>query len=270
MMDWTGRRISFVVLLLAAVPFPVLADDFWTPPVPFPVASWGGDLSESETGDGLTSVFVTAANEDPETVAEPVEAIRELPCGCQICGGANQPAPGCKTCCHGRLIDWSKYPATIHPMPRPGIFPIPPTGPGYYSAWDQLTGQCRPAQPKSGYAPFAINAWPFFDADWRYVEGIPFEDRTIVEKFKRLHCNDCMMLSIGGEFWTRYSNEPNSRLRNVNNDYTLAHVRQYADLWYSDFLRVYGEYIWADSFGAELPPVPPDVARGDVLNLFVT
>ncbi|WP_197454440.1 alginate export family protein [Stieleria varia] len=154
-------------------------------------------------------------------------------------------------------------------MPRPGIFPVPPKGPGYYSVWDHLTDQCRPAAPKSGYAPFAINAWPFFDADWRYVEGISQQDRTTVEQFKRMHLNDCLMLSVGGEFWIRYSNENNSRLRQDENDYALTHVRQYADLWYSDSLRLFGEFVWADSFGEELPPVPPDVDRGDILNMFV-
>jgi hypothetical protein len=130
-------------------------------------------------------------------------------------------------------------------------------------------GECREAPPKSGYVPFALNGWSFFDADWRYVDAVPYNKRTTVEKFKRLHLNDCLLLSLGGEFWTRYHNEPNSRLRRVNNDYTLAHVRQYADFWYGDSIRLYGEYIWADSFGEELAPLPTEVDRGDILNLFV-
>lgn len=192
-------------------------------------------------------------------------------CNCAACQAAGaKPAVKCETCCHGTLIDWSKYPETIHPMPRPGIFPIPPTqGPGYFSLWDHLSGPCREAPPKSGYAPFAINAWPFFDADWRYVEGIPCEERTLVEKAKRLHLNDCLLLSTGGEFWIRNNYEHNSRLMDVENDFTLSHVRLYGDLWYKDCLRVYGEYVWADSFGEALAPVPPDVDKGDILDLFV-
>lgn len=194
-------------------------------------------------------------------------------CSCPACQGkASTPSPTCtcKTCCHGLLIDWSKYPETIRPMARPGFFPIPPTqGPDYYSAWDEITGQCRNAMPKSGYAPFAINAWPFFDADWRYVDAIPPEDRTLVESLKRMHLTDCLLFSTGGEYWNRYHNEHNSRLTEVDNTYDLNHVRVYGDAWYSDWLRVYGEYVWADSFGEELPPVPPDVDRGDILDLFV-
>jgi hypothetical protein len=155
-------------------------------------------------------------------------------------------------------------------MPRPGIFPIPATqGPAYFSLWDYVTGECREAPPKSGYAPFAINAWPFFDSDWRYVEGVDFQDRTLVEKLKRIHLNDCWLFSTGGEFWIRHMREHNSRLTDTRNTYSADHVRLYGDLWYSDWLRVYGEYVWADSFGESLPPVPPDVDRGDVLDFFV-
>ncbi|MCC9599161.1 alginate export family protein [Stieleria sp. JC731] len=154
-------------------------------------------------------------------------------------------------------------------MPKPGIVPIPPKGPGYYSALDTLMGNRLEKPPKSGYAPFAINAWPFFDADWRYVESVPNCQWTAVERLKRLHLSERLLLSTGGEFWVRYTNETNSRLQAANNDFTLAHVRQYADFWFGESLRVYGEYVWADSFDEELSPVPPDVDRGDILDLFV-
>jgi hypothetical protein len=100
------RRITFVVWLLAAVPIPILADDFWAPPVPSVdgiqsvegVPSSDGVLSEGETEYGLAPVYVTSASEGPENVAEPaaqpVAAIGALPCGCAICGGASHPHPG--------------------------------------------------------------------------------------------------------------------------------------------------------------------------------
>jgi len=212
--------------------------------------------------------FAEDGAEDELVVLEASTSI----CDCAACKAAAQgkQAAGCQTCCHGRTIDWSKYPDTIRPMPRPGIFPIPPNqGPAYFSMWDQLTGQCRQAPPKSGYAPFAINAWPFFDADWRFVESIDPAERTLVEKLKRIHVNDCLMFSTGGEFWSRYENKHNAGLTTAENDYTLDHVRLYGDLWYSDWLRFYGEYVWADSFGEDLPPGGPDVDRGDILDMFV-
>jgi hypothetical protein len=220
---------------------------------------------------------VTPPIEAAEPAGEPLPLVELLPqepggCNCAACqtGAPADPACTCKTCCHGHLIDWAKYPETIHPMPRPGIFALPvATGPGYFSLCDELTGQCRDAPPKSGYVPFAINAWPFFDADWRYVEAIPPAERTFVERLKRMHLNDCTLFSTGGEFWTRYHHEPNSRLTETTNTFRLDHVRIYGDLWYSDWLRVYGEYVWADIFNEELSPVLPDVDRGDILDLFV-
>ncbi|WP_149496563.1 alginate export family protein [Roseiconus lacunae] len=182
----------------------------------------------------------------------------------ELLGECSQP--GCSyRCC----LDWENHPETIHKMPRPGIFPIPANGPGYYSAIDCLIGDCRQTAPKSGYAPFAINAWPFFDADWRYVESVPAQERTVVERLKRLRFPDCFLLSTGGEFWTRYAHEHNSRLTDTTNEFTIGHIRQYLDFAYGDSLRVYGEYVWADSWGEDLPSVPPDVDRGDILDLFV-
>lgn len=268
---WSARRASCFALVVFGVQGAAFAGEPWesSPPPRVTYLSYDADSSE------LSPVLITGLNEAPEPVALPndagtADATTSAACNCPACGAAQKkPSPGCKTCCHGHLIDWSKFPETIRPMPRPGIFPITPSGPGYYSACDHLTGTCRKAAPKSGYAPFAINAWPFFDADWRYLESVPFNDRSTVEKFKRIHLNDCWMLSLGGEFWARYHDENNSRLLNVDNDFTLAHVRQYADLWYSDSLRIYGEFIWADIYGEELPPAPPDIDRGDILDLFV-
>ncbi len=204
---------------------------------------------ESDASSGTAESATKAESQNPKKEKEPA---------------------GCKTCCHGTLVDWSLYPATIRPMPRPGIFPIPPSaGPAYFSVFDALTGNCQENRPKSGYAPFAINAWPFFDADWRFVESIPCQDRNIVERMKRIHLNDCWLLDTGGQSWIKYHHEHNSRLTNVENDFTLLNFRLYADLWYRDNLRIYGEYVWADSNGEALPPVPPDVDRGDIQNLFI-
>lgn len=170
---------------------------------------------------------------------------------------------------HAR-VNWAELPATIHRMPRPGIFAISAwEQPAYYSVWDQIWGLKRPSRPKSGYAPFAINAWPFYDADWRYVESTPVAERTLVESLKRIHVGDRALMSTGGEFWVRYNHEHNSRLTEIENDFSLAHVRLFGDLSCGDGLRVYGEYIWAESYGATLPPVPPDEDRGDILDLFV-
>ena len=174
-----------------------------------------------------------------------------------------------KTCCHQRLIDWKTVPGSIRPMNRPGNFSIPPTGCGYYSFSDALHGNCRDKPAKNGYPRFALMPPAFFDADFRYLESKPFCERTFSEKLKRRQLGDCMTFSTGGQFWARYMDENNSRLSPNDNDYTLTRVRAYADLLVGDNLRFFGEFIWADSLGEELSPLPIDVNLGDVLNLFV-
>lgn len=169
-----------------------------------------------------------------------------------------------------KQIDWSSFPSTIHSMPRTGFFQVPPTGrAGYYSLWDYLLDQERSASPKTGYSNTALNQFSFFDSDWRYVDALPEEDRTWVERLKRMRVGERFLLSVGGSYWIRSMNENNSRLSRVTNDYTLNRFRTYADVTYKDLARVYGEYLWADSTCEELAPLITDEDRGDILNLFV-
>jgi hypothetical protein len=221
---------------------------------------------ESTDNDPLTG-FVS--DQLTETTGDAADG----PCDCAHCRqarAAGQPVPSRVTCCHGRQVSWAKIPATIRPMPRTGNFGIPPaSGPGYFSLWDCVTDDCRAQAPKSGYPSFALMPASLFDADFRYVETLDPDDRTLVEKLKRIPLNDCLMFSTGGQFWLRFMNENNARLTTAHNDYTLSRVRLYGDVNYNDTVRVYGEYIWADSFGEDLPTAPIDVNRGDLLNLFV-
>ena len=109
----------------------------------------------------------------------------------------------------------------------------------------------------------------FFDANFTYLESVPADNQNLVELMKRVPINDCWTFSTGGQFWSRYMHEHNSRLSPNNNDYTLLRTRAYGELLYGDTLRFFGEFIWADSFGEDLNPLPIDVNRGDILNMFV-
>lgn len=173
-----------------------------------------------------------------------------------------------KTCCFGSEVDWSELP-WLCPMPRTGFFPIPPSEPGYFSAIDFLRDERREKRPPSGYPPHAMMPMSLFDADFRYVDGLDAGERTLSERLKRIPLSDCLLFSTGGSAWVRYMNEHNSRLTEVENDYLLPRVRVFGDLQIGDVARVYGEYIWADIYGAELPPLPIDVDRGDIQNLFL-
>ena len=66
-------------------------------------------------------------------------------------------------------FDWSKVPPVTAP-PRPGMFSIAPSGPGYYSLWDVVTGNERKAPPVAPNAPYALMTTPAFEIDYRYME----------------------------------------------------------------------------------------------------
>src|SRR5436305_2093500 len=53
------------------------------------------------------------------------------------------------------VLPGSKSPP-ITPLPRPGIFTIPPSGPGYYSLKDQVQGNFTEKAPKYPYPRFSI------------------------------------------------------------------------------------------------------------------
>ncbi|MCS7160899.1 MAG: alginate export family protein [Gemmatales bacterium] len=165
-------------------------------------------------------------------------------------------------------VNWSRVPqARI--FPRPGDFPVPPTGPGYYSLHDWLTGNYRTAPPKFPYLRFGLMPPSFFDADFRYLDDPNNTDYDWSDFLHRIHIGDNWLFATGGAFWVRYMHEINSRLSGADNDYTLLRTRVWTDLWYRDLVRVYAEFLDAHSFDPELPPLRIDVNRSDFLNAFV-
>lgn len=66
-------------------------------------------------------------------------------------------------------FDKSKVPP-VTTMSRPGLFILPPGGPGYYSLWDMATGNKREKPPVAPYAPFAILTTPAYEIDFRYLD----------------------------------------------------------------------------------------------------
>jgi Alginate export len=170
--------------------------------------------------------------------------------------------------CVSSAFDFSKVPQT-RIFPRPGNFFIPPSGPGYYSLVDQLHGRKRDKPQPSAYPAFCIMAPGFFDADFRYLDSVPMEERRWFERLKRIRIGDNFMFSTGGAAWYRYNHEVNSRLTETNNTYGLQRVRVYGDLWYQDRLRGYVEFISAGRSGGDLPALPIDRDLADLLDAFV-
>jgi hypothetical protein len=189
-------------------------------------------------------------------------------------GSADGSGPGCekkkedKGQC-GPMHVLANEPVRIFPPPG---FPFQaPTGPGYYSLWDQLTGNYREKAPKFPYSPISIMPKSFFDADFRYLAN---PKNTQHEYSDFLHeiffgPNNDFYFSTGGEVRNRYMNEINSRLSGINRSYDLLRTRVFGDLWYKDMFRVYVEYLDAQAFSERPPLAPFDRDRSDLLNAFI-
>ncbi len=176
-------------------------------------------------------------------------------------------APACDTCEGG--FDWKKVPR-VRPTPRGGMFPILPTGPGYYSALDQLRGECREGPPKYPYPRTGAIFAPFYDVDnFSYLDNPKNTEFDFFDCLKRVHIGDNWLFTTGGEFRTRYENAYNDRFGQKDNNYTISRTRAYADLWYRDDFRIFAEYIGAWSAFQDLTPLPIDQQKSGIQNLFV-
>ncbi len=166
---------------------------------------------------------------------------------------------------------WAKVP-DLEPQSRPGDFLLPPSGCGYYSALDALRGEQKDTAPFYPYHGFD----GFFNNDFRYLDKTDGKPYDAFDDFKRIHlgslfnpgCDD-WELSVGGEERVQFKNEVNSRLTAVDNNYQLLRTRVYADLWYRDDFRVYVEYLDAQTYNQNLPPLPIDQDHSDLLDAFV-
>jgi hypothetical protein len=178
-----------------------------------------------------------------------------------IRGETQGPAPS-------ESLPWYRRVPPVQPFPRPALFITPPSGPGYYSLADLLTGNHRGGPPRYPYPRFSIMAFSFFDADFRYLDDPNNTEYDFFDPIKRVHLGDNWLFSTGGEFRFRYMNEVDSRLSGVDNTYDLTRERVYADLWFRDVFRVYAELLYASTFNQDLPPLVTDHNLGDFLNLF--
>lgn len=164
---------------------------------------------------------------------------------------------------------WTTVPP-LSPYPRLGFPFVFPTGPGHYSLLDVVENNYRDKAPKSPYPPISPDPFPFFDADFRYLDDPNNQQHDWLDPVKRIHIGDRWLLSFGGEERFQYKDETanGERLNGLNNKYQLNRVRLYGDLWYCDLFRVYVEYIDAQSYNQDLPPLAIDVNHSDLLNLF--
>lgn len=166
-------------------------------------------------------------------------------------------------------FDWKQVPR-VRAFPRPGNFSVPPAGPGYYALLDACRGDCLQAPPKYPYPRFGLIQPSFFDTDnFSYLDDPKNTEFDFFDPLKRIRLGDNWLFVTGGDLRTRYENQYNARLREVNNDFNLARVRAYGDLWFRDEFRFYAEFIGAYSGPQSLPPLIVDRNDADLLNLFI-
>lgn len=154
-------------------------------------------------------------------------------------------------------------------FPRLGLYPVVPTGPGYYSLGAWLTGDYRETPPPFPWGRISLKPYPFYDVDFRYLDD---PDNTYFmwsDVLKRRRIGDHWIFSTGGEFRDRYLNEVNSRLTNVNNDYGQLRTLAYGSLYHRDDFGVFVQYLDAQHFGSELAPLRIDEDHSDLVDLFL-
>ena len=165
-------------------------------------------------------------------------------------------------------FDWKSVPR-VRPFPRPGNFPIPPAGPGYYSLFDHIRGDFLNTPPQYPYPRFGLIQPSFYDTDrFAYLDNPKNVEFDFFDPLKRIRMGDNWQFTTGGDFRARYENHENARLMRTDNDFTLTRVRSYGDLWYRDDVRLYAEFLGAWSTPQSLAPLAIDRNDADVLNLF--
>jgi hypothetical protein len=223
------------------------------------VLTAGAGVAPAQQAPATPPTTAAPAKAAPAEAALPPVIVESGPaCAGGDCGG------------DGPKSVFSKVPPLPITLPRPGVFFMPPQGPGYYSLWDLVTDNYREKRPPQPYSAISPDIYTFFMADFRYLDNPDAEWQSPSDALKRVKfCDDRFMISVGGEERIRQMNEVNGRLNGRNDNYQLLRSRVYADLWYEDKVRVYVEYIDAEIYNENQAPRPIDVNRSDLLNAFV-
>jgi hypothetical protein len=128
----------------------------------------------------------------------------------------------------------------------------------------------REAPPPYPYPRVSFIPMSFFDIDWRYLDKPEKLAYDWSYPLKRIRCfDDNVLFTTGGEFRYRHMNEVDSRLTGINNSYDLLRTRVYGDIAIRDRVRIYAEYIDAQTYDQKLVPLIIDQNHSDLLNLFV-
>ena len=160
---------------------------------------------------------------------------------------------------------WATVPDLQAPA-LPGLFLLPPTGPGYYTGLDALHGDCKEK------APFYPYRGVFYDNDFRYLDAKDGKPYDCFDDLKRIHlgslcdpCGDNWLLSVGGEERLQIKNEVDSRLGPVDNNYQLCAAACTATCGPRPVPRL-RRVPRRPLLNENLPPLAVDVDKADLLT----
>lgn len=180
-----------------------------------------------------------------------------------------KPEDACKDKTPSPPVPWWEKVPIVAKFPRPGVFIVTPTGPGYYSLFDCIHQVYLENPPKYPYPRVSAILPGFFNFSFAYLEKPNNTEYDYFDPIKRIHLGDNWILSTGGEVRLRYNNEVDSRLTGINNRYDLLRTRIYGDAWYQDLFRAYVEVLDARSWNQDLAPAQTDIDHIDFLDFFV-
>jgi len=214
----------------------------------------------------LDATILTAFDDLPGAVENEIDGDDRLAVDSSKGEPVGQSSPGAKA---AKPYNPFAHTPPIFTVPRLGLYPLPPKGPGYYSAADFLTDDWRKAPPPFPWGRTSLKPFPFYDADFGYLDNPKNTYHMWSDVLKRQEVGDGWLFSTGGEFRDRYENQIDARLTPVNNNYELLRTMVYGSLYHCDNFGVFVQYLDAQSFGAELPPLGIDRNRSDLVDLFV-
>jgi len=109
----------------------------------------------------------------------------------------------------------------------------------------------------------------FYANDFSYLNDPCYCGPSFIgDGLKGLCCNK---LDIGGELRLRYHNEKNMRglgLTGRDDNFWLTRYRMFANYRWNEHIRLYGEYLYADSGGENFTNRFIEENRGEIQNLF--
>ena len=112
----------------------------------------------------------------------------------------------------------------------------------------------------------------FYANDFSYLNDPCYNGKCWPGECLKGLCCGCNTVDVGAEARVRYHDERNHRglgLTGNDDSFWLTRYRMYANWRVSDLIRVYGEYLYADSSGEEFAPRPIEENRNEIQNLFV-